>query len=256
MSNLNSENCLELNTENILPAHDLADKIKVENPSTILDLGCGIGYSTNVLFNKYPGAKILGLDNSEEMIHKAEENHPNLNFKFFDITKDLSFLNNSMDIVFCNSCLQWVPDHKALIPRLIDLLTDKGALCIQMPLNFKQPIHRLIHRTVTSDKWKDHFEKTTEINVISANKYYDILAERCSKIDMWVTTYYHVLDSAETILNMYRGTWLKPYLEVLDDETKREFEADLLQEIEKNYPPQKDGKVIFKLPRLFFIAEK
>ena len=73
---------------------------------------------------------------------------------------------------------------------------------------------------------------------------------------MWVTTYYHVLDSAETILNMYRGTWLKPYLEVLDDETKREFEADLLQEIEKNYPPQKDGKVIFKLPRLFFIAEK
>lgn len=256
MSDLNYGNYLESNDKIALPAHDLAEKIKVENPSTILDLGCGIGDSTNVLFERYPGAKILGLDNSEEMITMAKEQYPNLNFKSFDITHDLSFLNNSMDIVFCNSCLQWVPDHKTLIPRLIDLLTDRGTLCIQMPLNFKQPIHRLIHRTVTSDKWKDHFEKTNEIHVISANKYYDILAEKCSKIDMWVTTYYHILDSSETILNMYRDTWLKSYLDVLDDEEKKAFEADILEEIEKNYPPQKDGKIIFKLPRLFFIAEK
>jgi trans-aconitate 2-methyltransferase len=74
---------------------------------------------------------------------------------------------------------------------------------------------------------------------------------------MWETLYIHILDSQELILEWIRSTGLKPYLDRLEkDEMKNEFEKDILEEIKKYYPVQKNGKVIFPFKRLFFIAHK
>ena len=256
MSDWNSDEYLLFKEERTMPAKDLADKILKHDPENILDLGCGPGNSTNVIFYRFPGAKILGLDKSTNMIEAAENTYPNLNFKQFDLNKDLSFLNGSMDILFSNACLQWLPDHRALIPRLLDLLKEDGVLAVQVPNNFDEPIHKLIRKVISTEKWNKLINETRALNVLSAEKYYEILCEKCTKVDMWETNYYHVLNSAEDILNWYRSTGLKPYLDVLDEDAKKDFEEDILKEIKENYPLQKDGKVIFKFPRLFFIAYK
>ena len=256
MSDWNSEEYLLFKEERTMPAKDLADKIVKHDPENILDLGCGPGNSTNVIFYKFPGAKILGLDKSENMIETAENTYPNLNFKNYDINKDLSFLNGSMDIVFSNACLQWIPDHNSLIPRLLDLLKEDGALAVQIPNNADEPINKVIRKVISTEKWNKLIEATGAITILPPEKYYDILSDKCSKVHMWETTYYHVLNSAEDILNWYKSTGLKPYLSLLDKEVQKDFEKDILEEIKINYPPQKDGKVIFKFPRLFFIAYK
>lgn len=41
-----------------------------------------------------------------------------------------------------------------------------------------------------------------------------------------------------------------------DESMKDEFKKDIMEEIRINYPLQKDGKVIFDFPRLFFTVEK
>lgn len=256
MSDWNSDEYLLFKEERTMPAKDLADKILKHDPENILDLGCGPGNSTNVIFYRFPGAKILGLDKSANMIEAAENTYPNLNFKQFDLNKDLSFLNGSMDILFSNAALQWLPDHRALIPRLLDLLKEDGVLAVQVPNNFDEPIHKLIRKVISTEKWNKLINETRPLNVLPAEKYYEILCENCTKVDMWETNYYHVLNSPEDILSWYRSTGLKPYLDVLDDEAKKDFEEDILKEIKENYPLQKDGKVIFKFPRLFFIAYK
>lgn len=258
MSDWNSDKYLLFEKERTVPAKDLADKILKHDPKNILDLGCGLGNSTNVIFYKFPGAKILGLDNSEDMIKKAEDIYPNLNFKCFDISKDLSFLNGSMDIVFSNACLQWLPDHQTLFPRLLDLLKDDGVFAVQLPDNFNEPIHKIIKKVVSSEKWQQFFnnKEIRSLNVLSSSEYYDLLSQKCSTINMWNTAYYHILDNAESILEWYKGTGLRPYLEILDEEAKKDFEEDILEEIKIYYPAQKNGKVIFKFPRLFLIAYK
>jgi len=76
------------------------------NPKKILDIGCGPGNSTEVLYNKYPDAYILGVDKSEEMIKTAKTKYPNLDFKICDVSKDLSELDSDFDIVFSNACIQ------------------------------------------------------------------------------------------------------------------------------------------------------
>lgn len=58
------------------------------------------------------------------------------------------------------------------------------------------------------------------------------------------------------------GTWadkisgLRPYLEQLSDGDKAAFERDVLCAVEKAYSKQKNGEIIFRFPRLFFIAKK
>ncbi|UZQ84827.1 methyltransferase domain-containing protein [Thermoclostridium stercorarium] len=115
----NSDQYLKFKSERTQPAVDLVNRISAVNPEKILDIGCGPGNSTEVLYNKFPKAYILGVDISEEMIRTARMKYPNLDFRICDAGKDLSQLDNDFDIVFSNACIQWVPDHRNLIRNML-----------------------------------------------------------------------------------------------------------------------------------------
>jgi trans-aconitate 2-methyltransferase len=77
-----------------------------------------------------------------------------------------------------------------------------------------------------------------------------------SWFEIWETNYIHVFNTQSSILEMIRSTGLRPYLESLDSEIeKRDFEKKVFSDIRKDYPLQKDGKVLFPFKRLFFIAK-
>jgi trans-aconitate 2-methyltransferase len=65
------------------------------------------------------------------------------------------------------------------------------------------------------------------------------------------------MDSQYSILEMIRSTGLRPYLDKLNrDKDKKDFEDLVLMDIKKDYPLQKNGKVLFPFKRLFLIAKK
>ena len=49
-------------------------------PHKILDLGCGLGFTTNELSKFFPNAKVTGIDISKDGIIYAEKNFPNCQF--------------------------------------------------------------------------------------------------------------------------------------------------------------------------------
>ena len=49
-----------------------------------------------------------------------------------------------VDVIVSNAALQWVPDHRALLPGLLERLTDDGWLAFQVPGNFGEPSHSLL----------------------------------------------------------------------------------------------------------------
>lgn len=87
-------------------------------------------------------------------------------------------------------------------------------------------------------------------------QYYDLLSEISSDFTMWETSYYHVMDSCEEILEWYRGTGLRPYLEQLTAEEVGRFENGIRERLDRYYSSQKDGKILLRFPRLFFTAGK
>ncbi|WP_414618807.1 class I SAM-dependent methyltransferase [Calothrix sp. CCY 0018] len=88
----------------------------------ILDLGCGTGQLTAKIAEA--GAEVIGIDSSDEMIEQAQQNYPQLQFKLAD-AKNFQ-LSQSVDAVFSNATLHWIPEADAVISSINKSLKIDG----------------------------------------------------------------------------------------------------------------------------------
>lgn len=257
MADWNPESYLKFRKERTRPSVDLADKIEIKNPKKIIDIGCGPGNSTAVLKHRFPNAEIIGIDNSPNMIEAAAKTYPDIEFRLIDASCELDKLGeNTFDVVFSNACIQWLPNHSELLAEMMKLLKKNGVMAVQIPVNYDEPIHKIIRSISESDKWRDRLSGTRSIATLSEEEYFDILSRISSDFSMWKTIYFHRMPSHESIIEWYRATGLKPYLSRLGDNEKQVLEAQILEELKRQYPLRQNGEIIFRFPRLFFTAIK
>ena len=242
--------------ERTIPAVDLANSIKCENVNSVLDIGCGIGNSTAVLAKRFPNAEITGADNSDDMLKAARKENPGIEFIKLDAEKEINSIKNRYDVVFSNACIQWIPNHRKLLTDLFSLLNDGGMLAVQIPQQSKHPVHNIIKSLSKSAKWKNKLHVERMYNNLSENEYHDVLSELTDSFRIWETTYFHSMPSYESIIEWYKGTGLRPYLEQLSDGDQKTYLGDVMQCLKEAYPVQKNGEIIFRFPRLFFVARK
>jgi trans-aconitate 2-methyltransferase len=259
MPSWNSDQYLKFAEERTRPCHDLAARIFVERAQCIADLGCGPGNSTQVLAERWPDAEITGVDSAAAMIDTARREQPQHRWIESDIVAWADTEPRLFDVVFSNAALQWVPDHAAIYPRLLARTADGGAFAIQMPANFDVPAHRLMGDMASSPVWLGQLPPggLRQWYVHDLNYYYDLLAPHCTRIDAWETEYLHILSNADAIVEWYRGTGLRPFLDALPTDAARErFTAQYTEGIRKLYLPRPDGRVLFPFLRRFVIAYK
>ncbi len=190
------------------------------------------------------------------MIGVARKDCPGREYRVGDISSWAASEEEIYNVVFSNAALQWVGDHPALLPQLMKHVAPGGALAIQMPGNFGAPAHEIMREMAGSIAWRDHFASgVREWHVHDLAKYYDILAPHAATLDLWATEYVHLMENAEGIVQWYKGTGLRPFLDTLrNDADKQRFEAEYTGRIREAYPAQADGRVLFPFRRLFIIA--
>ncbi len=253
MSDWNSNQYIKFEKERTQPSVDLISRINII-PKTVLDVGCGPGNSTNKLYVRFPNSEILGIDSSENMLDKAEKTYPHLKFFKCRVPEDMDKIEN-FDLIFSNACLQWVPDHRNLFPKLMDKLNPKGMLAVQIPLVQNSEFYRVLNKVTANEKWK----KLRNIKVfhnLLPNETYDVLLKISDDVTMWDTTYYHIVPSHDSVIEWYMGSGLRPYIDMLNQEEETEFLRELLEMLKSELPVQADNSVILKMPRLFFTASK
>ena len=245
---------LRFGADRTRPAVDLAARIEIAEPRRIIDVGCGPGNSTAVLRARWPAAEIVGLDNDPEMLAVAEQSDPRVQWMRGDAATWEAA--EKYDVVFSNAMLQWLPNHEAALPRLLDAVVPGGALAVQTPVHLQSPLHRHMVELADQPQWRDATRNARGAIVAhDAAFYYDILCPLASRIDLWVTEYCHIMDDPEAIVTWIRGTGLRPFLNALpSDEDRREFEAMLLERVAASYPRRRDGRIVFPFRRLFFVA--
>ncbi len=256
MNDWNPDLYMQFRSERTQPSIDLIAKINPVNPKSIIDIGCGPGNSTQVLANRWPKARITGLDSSPAMIKKAEQNYPNQEWIVADaLTYDSKI---KYDIVFSNAAIQWIPNHEDLLKKFYRLLSDNGLIAIQIPLFWDMPLGNIIDESAKDNRWKEQMEGIADLFTIhNYSFYYDHLSSLFNSIDIWETHYFHILDSHIAILEMMRSTGLRPYLDKLENDSDiNQFEKKVLMGIESVYPKQKNGNVLLPFKRLFFIGYK
>jgi len=252
----NPELYLQFKEERTQPAKDLAARINIENPENIMDVGCGPGNSTNVLSSRWPESNIIGIDSSASMIESARKNYPNMKWRIEDVTKMET--EEKYDIIFSNATIQWIPDQEKLIRDLVGMLESNGSLAVQVPMYHNMPVSHAIETVSLTERWKEQTSGASDAFTFhSSDYYYDIMTAKVKSINVWETSYYHIMQSHQNIVEMIKSTGMRTFLDTLDtQEEKIEFEKDVLKEITKVYTLQKDGNVLFPFKRLFFIGYK
>ncbi|HWU00531.1 MAG TPA: trans-aconitate 2-methyltransferase [Terriglobales bacterium] len=256
MADWNAALYRQFEQERTRPAQELLDRVALEHARTVIDLGCGPGNSTELLVRRFPAADVLGLDSSEDMLASARQRLPQTRFTKADIASWQP--ERAPDLLYANAALQWVPDHAALFPRLLSLLQPGGVLAVQMPDNLDEPSHRLMREVAADGPWAALIGDASAKRAkrLPAADYYDLLAGLGDDIDIWRTTYYHLMPSAEAIVTWVRATGLRPFLDPLPAPLQAEFLATYQRAIDDAYPSHAGGTRLLAFPRLFIVARR
>jgi trans-aconitate 2-methyltransferase len=238
------------------PAFELASRIGNLTPKKVYDLGCGPGNSTEILRAMFGGADIVGVDSSEEMLSEAGKSGPTGTTW---LNKDLSnwVPEDRPDVIFSNATYQWIDDHAAIFPKLMQALGQGGSLAVQMPDNIDAPSHVLLRQVARQGPWADKVaHEIREAPVGAPRDYYDLLQPLSASLDIWTTEYAQVLNGEDPVLRWVSGTALRPFLTILEGEEQAQFVETYRQALRGAYPKSKDGATLFPFKRLFMVAVK
>ncbi len=86
--------------------------------NSVLDVGCGEGYTLARLQSEKIGTKFEGIDNMDDAIALAHKVHPKLEVKKGDIY-ELPYKSNSFDLVICTEVLEHLDNPKKAYRELL-----------------------------------------------------------------------------------------------------------------------------------------
>jgi len=85
---------------------------------TVLDAGCGEGFTLNRFYKNKLGRQLLGVDFSSVAINLGKNLFPFINFKKANIYS-LPFKNNSFDLVVCSEVLEHLSDPALALKEIV-----------------------------------------------------------------------------------------------------------------------------------------
>ena len=244
------------------PFFDLVGRITTPEAGLVVDLGCGPGPLTATLNDRWPTASVIGIDSDAAMLDAARRlAHERLRFEHGDIDEWTPPVG--IDVIVANASLQWAPNHPERLPLWIDALTPGGSLAFQVPGNFDDPHHAAIRAQVASPLWRDVARLPAIVGqrthgALLAGGYLDLLRPLASvaDVDAWETTYVHILQGDDPVLEWVKGTALRPVLALLDtDEQRNDFCAELGQGLRVEFP-RRDWGTAFPFRRVFVVTRR
>ena len=232
------------------PFVELTRRIRAEGPAYVVDLGCGDGELTGSLAQRWPAATVLGVDSSAEMLAKATP-ADRLAFTEADIADWQP--DRPVDVLVSNAALQWVPGHPDLLARWVGWLSPGGVLAFQVPGNYRTAAFDLLRGLVRSPRWRGRVPDVPETRVLEPAEYLDRLAGLGCTVDAWETTYLHLLQGEDPVLEWKRGTALRPVLSGLSTVDAEEFAREYGARLREAYP-RNDHGTVFPFRRIFVVA--
>ena len=243
------------------PFFELTSRIGASEPRYVVDLGCGPGQLTAALADRWPGAVVHGVDSSPEMIEEAQSVQAqrdggtgSIEFRLCDV-RDFR-PEDPPDVIVSNAVLHWVPGHHELLKRWAADLAPGGWLAFQIPANFGQPAHRILGEVAASPRWSAVLDDSIlRRSWDEPSGYLELLTGTGCEVDAWETTYLHVLQGADPVLEWFKGTAARPVLAALRPEEAAEFTAELGDRLRTAYPARPYGTV-FPFRRAFVVAHR
>jgi trans-aconitate 2-methyltransferase len=238
--------------ERARPFVDLLARVGAESAQLVVDLGCGPGNLTALLAERWPGADVLGIDSSAEMVERASESgFDGVRFEAGDVRTWRPA--GPVDVLISNATLQWVPDHLDLLPDLVEHVA--GWFAFQVPGNHDEPSHALLRELAADRRFAEYTDGVARPHSHDPAVYADALIDLGLEVDAWETTYQHLLTGEDPVFTWISGTGARPTLQALPDDLRPTFEREYKALLRDAYPQGAHGT---RLPfrRVFVVASR
>jgi trans-aconitate 2-methyltransferase len=236
------------------PFVDLLGRIAPSAPRRVVDLGCGPGHLTALLADRWSTADVLGVDSSPEMVQRARQGgFRGVRFIAGDVRSWEP--SEPVDVLLANATYQWVPGHLELLPRLVGHVAEGGWFAFQVPGNHGEPSHVLLHELAADPRFVTFTEGVARPHSHDPAVYADALLDLGLSVDVWETTYLHLLTGPDPVFTWISGTGARPTLLALPDGLREEFVAEYKRLLRDAYPPGPHGTVL-PFRRVFAVAHR
>ena len=254
MSDWTPDLYLRFGDERTRAARDLLAQVPLTAARHVYDLGCGPGNSTALLAERFPQARVTGIDNSPAMLAAARKAMPEADFEAGDLS--IWTPPGQPELLFSNAAFQWVPRHLDHLERLARRLPSGGVLAVQMPDNLEEPSHALMRAVAEDGPWAEQLREAAMARDVlpEIEVHYARLKPHFQYLDIWHSVYNHPLDGVQGITAWLSSTGLRPFLSALDEGQRAAFIAAYEARLAESYPVMADGKVLLRFPRLFVVG--
>ncbi|MCB1739581.1 MAG: methyltransferase domain-containing protein [Gammaproteobacteria bacterium] len=259
---------LKYDQHRLRPALDLLGRIPVPEPRSVVDLGCGAGNVTRILSERWPAARIVGLDVSAQMLERAAGTPGRIEWLRADIQgwQPPADLAGSVDVLYSNATLQWLDDHERLFVRLLGHVPAGGCLAVQMPVSYDNDSHRLMRETwsaleaegvLGSEPGQASVRAAVmRRNVLGVDEYFRLLRPLAAELDIWQTEYLQQLSGTEAVFEWVKATALRPVLNGLQGTALERFVERYRGLLLEAYPPGPDDITLYPFKRLFMVVTR
>jgi trans-aconitate 2-methyltransferase len=136
------------------------------------------------------------------------------------------------------------------------MLAPDGWLAFQLPGNFDQPSHAIVRQMADSPRWRELL-RDAELNRQAGDpaEYAELLARPGYEVDAWETSYLHILQGENPVLEWTKGTTLRPVLAALDAEQGAGFLDEYGQRLRQAYDHRPFG-TMFPFRRVFTVLHR
>jgi trans-aconitate 2-methyltransferase len=218
------------------------ERLPLDGGECVLDIGCGTGRLTERLLDRLPHGRVVGIDQSSNMVSVAREYlHPHLP-RVQMLVADAAALpmHEQADAVFSTATFHWVQDHPRLFRSLYDALKPGGRLVAQC--GGARNLTRIHHRTEAlmldprfapyfatwSEPWEFADAETTARRLGEAG---------FEEIRTSVEQSPVVFSNAETFRTFITNVICRPHLAYLPDTAKDTFIDELTRLAAGDHPP-------------------
>ena len=155
-------------TKNNFEIGEILNLEKNNNNTKILDVGCGTGNHVSLLTKKK--LNVIGIDQSEDMIEKANLNYPNCEFVVGNILKNDFDYNTFSHILCLGRTIYEIKNKEQFFETCYSLLNDNGLLIINLSdyNNFKPYVSEKKNKDILFDS--SNYGKTPTSMIVKFSK--------------------------------------------------------------------------------------
>jgi trans-aconitate 2-methyltransferase len=239
------------------PVEHILSRLKLGDDEKIVDLGCGSGENALELARRSARGTALGVDGSPAMVEAARkviDGEPEglkwrVSFELMNVAEFRA--ERAYSLIFSNATFQWIPDHKKLFEACFEALRPGGTIVVQMPANETETAKMEIGRLARALPWSTMLGGRDRAFHEEPPEFYAAMLKQIGydRIDCYHLTFHHPMDRTADVVQWYRSTGLRPFLDKLPNSRHDEFLGKVTERLIAAYGTA--GPMTFDFKRLF-----